>query len=418
MADSCTWRTPLNCLPGAVKDGIEGAKDNLANAPGRITDAAANSALDSLAESVRDGMAWVIKSTLSWWINTDSLSEGSETTIENIRDLVLPLVVVVAIAGIVTQGVRMIVQRKGEPLIDVCRGLGFIVLWMAIGAAGPVAMVEASDIFSTEVLEASTDGQFAKKFDEALGMGSIPVAIVVVLLGVVAILAASVQAMIMLLREGAILALSGVLVLAAAGSMMTVTSGWQKKVIGWLLALIWYKPAAALIYSVGFLLIKNAKDNDPRTAYVGFSMLVLSLVALPAMQKLFTWGVGNLESRGTGLGVGIAGGTAVIHASTALAGAASGAVDHSRFLSQSLGSAPAGFASSHNSAASSPAPAVAPSGGTSMNAPSPLRMAEARADGGGQGSRAAHSPPPMTPAGTSVPPGRPEPPRRIERGSA
>ncbi|MGH8420752.1 MAG: hypothetical protein ACRER3_00160 [Pseudomonas fluorescens] len=388
MAGECKWNQPWNCLPDPLKEGAETAKDKVTGAPGELADAAANSAVESFAAAIRDGMEWVIKATLSWWINTDSLSDGSDSIIEQIRDLVLPIAAFVAVCGVMYQGIRMMITRKPDPLIDVARGFWNVALWTAIGVVGPITAVEAGDIFSTWCLEESTKGEFGPKFTEALSMGSVTSAGAMIVLGVLAIIAALVQALLMLLREGAVLALSGVLVLAAAGSFMDITSGWLKKVTAWLLALICYKPAAALIYSVGFILLKDAKKDDPRTAFVGFGMLLLSLVALPAMVKLFNWGVGGLESRGAGLGTGVAAGAAVVHASTSVAGAASGAVDHARFMTQTLGPS---AATSGQGYGSSGGPPPAPSGAATA-APAGMQVAQATAGAPGGEGHARSSP--------------------------
>ncbi len=341
----------------AVGDAVTGA-------PEAIGEAVTSSAVEAFADAIRGGMAWVLEATLSWWIDTPTLGDDSESTIELIQKYVLPLTIAVAVAGFLWQTVRMVISRKADPLIDIGRGLWNVALWSAIAAIGPPAAARAGDSFSTWSLQNATKGDFAKEFEAALGLGSVGSAGAVIVLGVLAMIAALVQALLLVLREGAVLVLSGVLVLAAAGSFMQVTSGWLRKVTAWLLALLFYKPAAALVYSVGFILIKDADAESPRRGFVGFAMLALSLMALPAMLKLFNWGIGGLESRGGGLGSGIAAGAAVVHATTSLSGAASAAADHARYMTQTLGPSAA-----QGSTDSRPPPAMAPSGASSTASP-------------------------------------------------
>ena len=110
---------------------------------------------------------------------------------------------------------------------------------------------------------------------------------VVVVLGIVAIIISALQAMLMLFRQGALVVLAGTLPLAAAGTLTPATRPWFKKVTGWMLALIFYKPAAAAVYAAAFTMIGTGKDV--RTILAGFAMVLMSLLALPVLMRFFTW---------------------------------------------------------------------------------------------------------------------------------
>ena len=130
-------------------------------------------------------------------------------------------------------------------------------------------------------------------------------------------LAGLVQAVLMLFREGAVVILAGVVVLAAAGSFTNATRPWLTRVLGWLLALICYKPAAALVYAAALALV--GQGQDPRTVFVGLTMMILAIVALPVLMKFFTWTTGAATS-GEGGGIAALAGAsaAAIHARAAL----------------------------------------------------------------------------------------------------
>ena len=113
---------------------------------------------------------------------------------------------------------------------------------------------------------------------------------VVIVLGIFAIVMAAIQAVLMLFRQAALVILAGVLPLAAAGTLAPGTRAWFRRVTGWMLALIFYKPAAAAVYATAFTMI--GKGKDPRTILMGFAMVLLSLLALPALMKFFTWTTG------------------------------------------------------------------------------------------------------------------------------
>ena len=133
---------------------------------------------------------------------------------------------------------------------------------------------------------------------QVLDLGGNAAPAVVLVFGVIAIIFALVQAVLMLFRQAALIILAGVLPLAAAGSIALMTRTWVRKVTAWMLALICYKPAAAAVYAAAFTMIGSG--GSPRTALMGFAMLALSVVTLPALMKFFTWTTGSIASGGGG----------------------------------------------------------------------------------------------------------------------
>ena len=176
----------------------------------------------------------------------------------------------------------------------------------------------------------------------------------VLIFGVVAIVLSLVQAALMLFRQAALLILAGVLPLAAAGSIAPMTRAWVRKVTAWMLTLICYKPAAAAVYATAFTMI--GKGGSPQTALMGFVMLLLSVLTLPALMKFFTWTTGTIASSGGGgqlLGAATVGAIALGAMRTSGGGSAQ---DQAAYLNSRLGS-PA-----HAAAAAGTPPGGPPSG--------------------------------------------------------
>jgi hypothetical protein len=188
------------------------------------------------------------------------------------------------------------------------------------------------------VLEASTGGQFASRLTSMLTLSGASPAVIVVL-GIVAIIITAIQAVLMLFREGALVILAGLLPLAAAGMMAPGTRTWFRRVTGWMLALIFYKPTAAAVYATAFSMIGAGKGAS--TILVGFAMVFLSLLALPVLMRLFSWTTGQVaDSAGGGgfLQTALSGAVAI----GALRGSAggsggTGAVEQARLMSARLG---------------------------------------------------------------------------------
>jgi hypothetical protein len=165
----------------------------------------------------------------------------------------------------------------------------------------PQLLLNFGDSFSTWALDSATSGSVASRMVSLASLGGVTAPGAVIFFAMVAILAGTAQAVLMFLREGAIIILSGVLVLAAAGGFNPATKTWFPKVSGWLLGLIFYKPMAALTYAAAFYMVGDDTGN-PRTVIVGLTMLLLSLIALPKMMQFFSWAAPAAISAGTGLG--------------------------------------------------------------------------------------------------------------------
>jgi hypothetical protein len=284
---------PLSCVPigdaaGAAASGVLG---------------------NAFAEAMRDGASWVIRTTIGWWIEVPAIDLAASPA-STIRGYVLWLAAVVATAGAIWQGVVIAVSRRGEPFFAAVRGLFYLALWASVGIIGPAAALRAGDAFSSWVLGEAADGEASERLVRLAGLGSVDSAGAVIVLGLAMMLVGLVQAILMMFREGSVVILSGALVLAAAGSLTQATRPWLPKVLGWMAALIAYKPVAALVYASAIAMV--GEGDDPRTVVVGLTMMLLAVIALPALLKLFNWTT-------AGAGGGGGGGMAAVAASSAAA---------------------------------------------------------------------------------------------------
>jgi hypothetical protein len=221
---------------------------------------------------------------------------------------------------------------------------------------------------------------------------------VIVVLGIVAIIISAVQAVLMLFRQAALIVLAGILPLAAAGTLIPATRVWFKRVTGWMLALIFYKPAAAAVYATAFVLIGTG--NDVRTVLMGFAMVFMSLLALPVLMRLFTWTTGQVADSAAGGGflqTALAGAVAV----GAMRGSAGGsggssAAEQARLVSAGLGPAPGGPSGAQAPCAgvrpSATAPAPGPATPDASGMPPGAASASAGAGAAGASAAAASGP--------------------------
>jgi len=312
---------------------------------GHIAQSAASSAagdiLSGLAQAVGDGVRWTVANTATWWTGIGSPDLTAEPAVARMQQWLLPVAAAVAAAGMIAAGARMALTRKASPLLDVTGGLVTIAAASTIGVAVVTLLLKAGDAWSAWILQQSTGGQFTERLTLALDLGGGAAPAVVIVFGIAAIVLSVVQAGLMLFRQAALVILAGVLPLAAAGSVAPMTRGWVRKVAAWMLALIFYKPAAAAVYATAFTMIGSGGTH---TTLMGFVMLVLSVVALPGLLRFFTWTTGTIASSGGGqiLGAATVGAFAVGAMRSSRGGGGSAAQDQAAHLNSRLGAPPGG----------------------------------------------------------------------------
>jgi hypothetical protein len=340
----CSPLDPLSC-PDAITKGITDKATQLVT--GLVSDN-----LDALLRAFNDQLHVAIKAMaimLAGWIlapsttvcaGTDWMAAcaGGSSPAAQLRGWMLPLTVLIAVVGITWQGITMAISRKGEPLLMVGKGLVTTAVWGAVGIAGTQLALRAGDSYSYWILRKAIFGNSLNPVDD-LGTAianmsagaSYTATLLLILLQLPALLITVAQIILMIFREGAVVILAGQLQLAAAGSFTRLTSGWLGKVTGWMLALIAYKPVAASVYAVAFLLLGDGLRN----IVMGLAVLVMSLVAMPALMKFFNWGVGSVSnSGGSGawmFGTSLAAG---MHAASTMRGLGGGygAGDHAAYM--------------------------------------------------------------------------------------
>ncbi|MGQ7298042.1 hypothetical protein [Quadrisphaera sp. KR29] len=295
---------------------------------GAVADAATASLGNSFADAMREGATWVIKTTIGWWVEVPAIDVTNSPALA-IRDDVWWLSLVIAAAGVSWQGLRMAITHRLDPLLDIGRGLVTLALWAAVGITGSALALRAGDDFSSWVLDRAASGRVVERLVALAGLQGINSAGAAIVIGLLVMLAGLIQAVLMMFREGAIVVLAGLLVLAAAGNVTGYGRPWLGRVLAWMLALIAYKPVAALVYAVALRMTAGPEGSlqnggDPRTVIVGLSMIVMSVVALPVLMRFFSWATGDGGGPSRGLSTTLSLAAAGAQGVSALRGAGSG----------------------------------------------------------------------------------------------
>lgn len=368
----CDPLVPVTCVD--LPDPIGEAGDAVAGAVG-----------NQFAEAMADGAGWVLRTTFGWWVDVPAVDIVSSPA-GTIRSYVLWVAVAVATVGVMWQGIRLTLSRRADPLIGVGRGLFVFALFAAVGIVAPAAALRAGDSFAAWVLDEATGGQLAVRLQTVASFAGVTSSGAVIVLGLLMMLSGLAQAVVMIFREGAVVVLSGAVVLAAAGSFTQATRPWLHRVVGWMAALIAYKPIAALVYATAFAMV--GEGTDPRTVLVGLTMIVLAVIALPALMKFFTWTSGAVADHAGGGGTAMLGaGVSAVHAvASAGSGSASIQAGHIR---QDLGPATGSSLQAGATTAKVGATAAGPSLGATASAGGALGAPAGAGAGAGAGAAAA-----------------------------
>ena len=165
-------------------------------------------------------------------------------------------------------------------------GLVRLVVVCAVGtfliqAAGKLGDQFSSDLLSTA--HVGTSGWSGLISTTALSSAFAVGPGMLLIVSLLIIISSLIQLMLMVLRVGLLVILTGTLPLAAAASMNEWGETWWRRHLGWLTAWLLYKPTAAVLYASAFALTHSSGLVE---VMAGFMLLLLSVLALPALLKV------------------------------------------------------------------------------------------------------------------------------------
>jgi hypothetical protein len=270
--------------------------------------------MGNMAKAIMEGMSQMVTTLSTFWVSMPTVNLASEdgTTPRPIVSMVNSELMVwtltLAVLAVILGGIRMIWEQRGAPLKELLRSLVTLTLVSGLGLGVISILVVAADAFSAAIIERSTDGKgFAGSMNLLIVSGQTGVGVfILIVLGTIGLIASLVQIVLMVVRSGMLVILAGILPTTAAFTNTEMGKQWFQKAIGWTIAFILYKPAAAIVYSVAFLLMGHNSGKDGLIGSItGFTLMVVALFALPALMRFVTPMVGAVASGG-GAGAGAA----------------------------------------------------------------------------------------------------------------
>ena len=274
----------------------------------------------------------------------------------------------VGVASLLVAAGRMAYMRRADPLREAAMGLIRLLLVGGMGIIAIDTFAAIGDQFSSYVLSSATTSQAGGlnqatslfKLTGAAGFSAVP--FLLLILALLAVLSTLVQLFLIIIRGTLLVLIGGTWPLAAAASMTTGGSQWFKKVTGYLVAFLLYKPAAAICYAAAFKLIASA-GPDPVVAQIeGVVLIIMATLTLPALLKFVVPAVSS--AGGFGAGEALAAGAAVATGAAAIIATGGGSAAAGAGASGAAGiAAPAGAATAGPGGPGGPPGAAPPGGG-------------------------------------------------------
>jgi hypothetical protein len=287
----------------------------------------ANDAVKNMAKAIADAVGQTVQTLGTFWVNVETPALTSAPGGSAASDPVLFLqnslyfwTASLAVLSVLVGAAKMTIERRGAPLRDLGRSLATLIVVSGAGVAAVGLLTVAADQFSAWIIKNSTDGtSFNENITTLLALSaSSPIgSIMIILLGLIAILASVMQIVLMIIRGGLLVILTGIFPTAAAFTNTEAGRGWFQKCMAWLIAFILYKPAAAIVYATAFQLsgskifgnVGDGKDFGSAllTTVTGLALMVIALFAMPALMRFVTPMVGAVAGSGGALAAGTVG---------------------------------------------------------------------------------------------------------------
>lgn len=306
----------LVCSAPGPLAGACAVGDALAGAGTAVSGELMSTVVTGLGQALFDSW-WALQAkVLTLWVHTPTPTEADLAGPGHVRGYVAWLTAVVLVTSVLAAAARTMLARDGRGLAELGRTVALTLVVSGVGIGAAVALLRAGDGIAAALVDehalvdsAGTGTQVNAGLVAGLG-GAAPI-----ILAILGLLASITQFFVLLARDAVLPLVVVLLPLAAAAGGTVLGRAWFGRLAAWLLALAFYKPAAAVVYAVVLVQLRSA-DSTIR-ALTALAGMVAAILVLPALLKLFA----PLTAGGGGGGGGYATATAAGAAARVAAGA-------------------------------------------------------------------------------------------------
>ncbi|MFF2277926.1 hypothetical protein [Agromyces sp. NPDC058126] len=369
-----------------------------------------NGAIGEFVKSLGDGIVNALGWLNSMWLEMPSPTLEGDPAIAAMTGALSWYTFAIAAAGILFALGRMAIQRDFAAGASGLKALINLVVVCGAYMAGVAGLTRAGDAFAPWIMQKATGQELSLTgvltVTMLIGPGPGPG----VIIGLLGFLGAMANMVFMVFR-GALLTLFMVFLPSlAAGSSTETGADAFRKANGWLLALVLFKPVAAVVYATGMLLMKNpgtVKSLDDHgqlmlQAVIGMTVLLVAALSLPALVKFLVPVAGAATAGAFSGGAALAGSVAAGSAVVSL-GASAAAGSAAKAASAGAGSGGGSSALAAGSSAAAGGGASAANGGPSGSSTAASSGAGSSSTGGGSPEAGSTRTGMAEPSGSSAP---------------
>lgn len=262
-----------------------------------------NSVFGEIAQDIGRFAGDILVESMVWWIKTDSINVEYAATLTGEKPI-QQLVGFIMVAGVLVSAIMMMVSRRTQPAAELLMGGVKYILIAGLSMAVLKGLITATDEIAKSLITGGAT-EFGDRVATMLGLTVIHSSGGVIFLGLITALLSFIQWVMGFARQAGILILYALLIIAAAGQLTPWGRQWFPRIAGACVALVMFKPIAAILYTVGFKLI--GEEQTMTTLVTGIMVIALAVIALPSLMAFFAW-TGAQLGGGTGAGTVLAGG--------------------------------------------------------------------------------------------------------------
>lgn len=369
-----------------------------ANIIGDAIESLTNDWLNKTVSGLIQGVTEAVKQVGTWWLSIPAPileGAGGDSPAQRVMTFTHALIPIVGVLSLLFLLPKIAMQRDRDSVLGGAFGFIRVIFFSGAGLGAISLLLQFGDVVSPWLVQNISGGTFEDGIGQLTGGTSavvsgesVGILVCLLVLLPLALLGALLNMMFVIFSYGMVVVIAGLLPLAAAASFTEKGNHQLQKIIGWIIALVLFKPVAAVIYGVGIAMMRGitggVTGDQPGGQTVmqmlyGVVIIGAASFALPALLRIVAPAVAA-GSRGVGAGE-LAMGAAVVATGAMTGGAsvaAAGAVG--------AGGVGAGTAAAGTGAAATGATGASTAGSGAAASSGSAKALESSAGGGTRGS--------------------------------
>ncbi|WP_146069709.1 hypothetical protein [Arthrobacter sp. B0490] len=310
---------------------------------GNLLEGVAGSAIQKLIQFLASWLVQVLTEMINfvgtWWLKIGAPDMGTGSATDRIQQSTLIFVGMAGVIGTAFALIKLARDQDRASTENLVMGMVRTILTTALAVPMVGLLFGVTDVLAPWLVTTISGSAQEDGLGSAMGLGAIAgttmtmqLAGIILFVVPLALLGAVINAVIVIFSYGAAIALCGVLPIFAAASQTERGRKSFDKAVGWLAAVVLFKPAAAILYGAGLALLKGingSADNELGNTAIGLitGLVIISsaCIAMPALAKVLVPAV-SAGPQGMGAsGLAMVGGAVALGAVTGGLGAAAGA---------------------------------------------------------------------------------------------